>query len=278
MGLLYIESSTNKNVINWDIAILSYFSIMILTSVVYIINNISDIDTDLLNFNDKKDSSFKKNPLLNGNISIKESLIFIIILSIFGISSILYISSLETILLCIIAFFITFFYSSPPLRLKGVPILDLLFLTLSDIAIFIIGMSLANIEINYIDYWLIILNIGIFSITMTIPTIIQDIKSDKSVGLQTTAVFFGDKISNIITLFTGIISILLLLLLLIEDISIINKIIVTILLICSLSIVGEYIYFYIKEERLKLKFYIGDLYGYSGHLIGLIGLIIVIVK
>ncbi len=278
MGLLYIESSTDTNVISWDKAIISYFSIMILTWVVYAINNISDRDTDLLNCNDTKDSDFKKNPLLNGNISVKEALIFISILSILGISSMLYIYSLETILLCIIAFFITLFYSAPPLRLKAVPILDLLFLALSDIAIFIIGMSLANIDIHYFNYWLIILNIGVFSIAMTIPTVIQDIKPDESVGLRTTAVFFGEKILHIITLFTGIISIVLLALLLINNISIINKIIVSIFLIGSLSLVGEYIYYYFKEQRLVLKSNIGDLYGYGGHLVGLIALVIVIIN
>lgn len=100
--------------------VISFFSFCLIASIVYIINDIVDIEKDKLH------ETKKNRPLAKGSVSIKEAIIMIIILFVFIVGIMLYIYDIYAFFLLILYLIINIAYS---FRLKNVPIVDVAILT-----------------------------------------------------------------------------------------------------------------------------------------------------
>jgi decaprenyl-phosphate phosphoribosyltransferase len=106
-----------------------------ITSFVYIINDIFDIDFD------KNHPNKKNRPITSGIISIRKSIIIGLFLSITGFT-ILWFSSFSAFLLSILYFVLNFLYSY---RLKHIPIIDLVIIAIGFVIRILIGSFVGEI-------------------------------------------------------------------------------------------------------------------------------------
>ncbi len=147
------------------------------------INNCFDIKEDKL-------TKSAKNPLAMGKIGLKNALIFSFLLG--GLGTILSLTiGFKTFLLYIIIILLSFFYSSPPLRLKSRFLLDLISHGLFfGSLIFLLPLTVFNIKLSLFHY-LVAFSIFYFSIMLELRNHIEDYKNDKKVGLKTTVCILG---------------------------------------------------------------------------------------
>lgn len=132
----------------------------------------------------------KKNPVALQKISLKNALIFSMLLAILALA----LSSLfgtKVFLLCLGSTLLGFFYSSPPLRIKSRPWLDLLSHGLfAGVFIFLIPLLIFAKELTLVHY-LIGFSIFYFSIILELRNHIEDYETDKKANLKTTVCIFG---------------------------------------------------------------------------------------
>ncbi len=163
------------------------FAYSLLMGGVYILNQITDIETDKIN---------KKLFLLPEKIiSLKESYILVVLCIISGFLMVLLNFKVQKIIviLFIVSFILGYLYSSKPFHFKGKPFLDLL----SNV----IGYSIVAPIIGYLSIRDSLPDFKIFlpyifsMAAIFINTTILDYNGDKKIGLKTTGVFLGIKLS-----------------------------------------------------------------------------------
>ncbi len=147
-------------------------------------------------FDVKEDkSSKKKNPIARGKISFRRALLFSISL---GLLSLLLSThyGLKVFLFYFLLIFLSFFYSSPPLRFKSKILLDILshglffgsFLFLLPLIIFGSNLGLFQYSIAFSIFW--------FSVIIELKNHLRDFEGDKKAGLKTTVCILGKQKSE----------------------------------------------------------------------------------
>ena len=226
--------------------IIFYVLIFLYLGFSFSINNCFDVKEDLL-------KEKKSNPIVTQEIEQKEGIIFSSLLALLSIS-LSYLCGLNIFIFYSVLIFLSFSYSSPPLRLKSKPFLDLISHGLFFGSLLFLFPSIVfskNIEILHI---LIAISIFYFSIILELRNHIEDYKSDKKAGLRTAVCVLGLNTSKKITYFLSLLFPLLLLLIF----HIINK--DFILLLFLIITVIFYFEFYNKKSYRILDIYSCILY------------------
>ena len=123
---------------NLKITIYSFLAFSFVTSFVYIINDILDIQYDKIH------SEKKNRPIASGQVSIYKSLILGSILLIIGIVS-FYFLSFEALILALLYLMLNIFYS---LKLKHFPIVDFMIISIGFVIRVFIGGEVNSIELT----------------------------------------------------------------------------------------------------------------------------------
>ena len=132
----------------------------------------------------------KKNPIALKKISLRNGLIFSILLAVLGLA-LSTVFGMKVFLFCLVSILIGFFYSSPPLRMKSRPWFDLVSHGLfAGALLFLIPVLIFSKELTKFHY-LIALSIFYFSVILELRNHIEDYEIDKEAGLNTTVVFLG---------------------------------------------------------------------------------------
>jgi len=167
------------------------FAYSLLMGGIYILNQITDIETDRLN---------KKLFLLpEGIISVKNAYITFVIVVLVGFTMVFFNFRVQKtiIVLFIISFIMGYLYSAKPFYFKSRPFLDLF----SNV----VGYAFVASLIGYLSVNDSIPNFTIFlpyifsMAAIFINTTILDYEGDKKVGLKTTGIFLGIKSSLILS-------------------------------------------------------------------------------
>lgn len=133
-------SGTILNKYNFFITLIGLVIFTLTSSSIYIINDIKDIEKD------KKHPTKCKRPIAAGKISIKQAIIFLIILLLTVISLIILLKlPKESILLLLAYFILNLIYS---FGAKNVPLLDIVILVSGFIIRILFGASLTNINVS----------------------------------------------------------------------------------------------------------------------------------
>ncbi|MBU0546733.1 UbiA prenyltransferase family protein [Patescibacteria group bacterium] len=152
---------------------------------------------------DKMDRT-KKNPIVLKEISFKKSFFFSIFFATLG----LFLASLfglKVFLLCLAGVLLTYFYSSPPLRLKSRVLVDLLSHGLfAGPIIFFLPLLIFQAQLTLLHY-LIAFSFFCFSIILGLRNQFEDYNTDKEAGLKNTACILGyeksEKLLNLSAIF-----------------------------------------------------------------------------
>jgi 4-hydroxybenzoate polyprenyltransferase len=170
--------------------------ILCLTSFTFTINNYFDVDSD-------KENPRRKdiNAIASGNISKKYGISFILTFAIISlIVSFTY--NFEVFLFTGFLLFFSWSYSAPPLRLKGIPGMDIIW-HFFGFFLLIIWSSIIAGNLRPIN-WLVAFSLGIFSAVGQVCNHIIDYSFDKKSGTKTFAVWAGldtsSKTANTLTL------------------------------------------------------------------------------
>jgi 4-hydroxybenzoate polyprenyltransferase len=132
----------------------------------------------------------KKNPIALKKISLRNGLIFSILLAVLGLA-LSTVFGMKVFLFCLMSILIGFFYSSPPLRMKSRPWFDLISHGLfAGALLFLIPVLIFSKELTKF-HCLIALSIFYFSVILELRNHIEDYEIDKEAGLNTTVVFLG---------------------------------------------------------------------------------------
>ncbi|KYK34478.1 MAG: hypothetical protein AYK22_08620 [Thermoplasmatales archaeon SG8-52-3] len=231
-------------------------------SFTFSINNYYDADSDKINPR-RKDY----NAIASGKISKKTGIILNISLVIIPIIS-SYIYRFDVFLLCILFLAWMWLYSSPPLRLKSRPGLDIIWHFFAFILIVLWGSLIAG-KISLIN-WLAAISLGAFSLIGQVENHIYDYSSDKKTGTNTLAVKIGlEKTKKILTILVFFHIILLIPLIILYTISYYYSIIIVVII----SITGFIFFKYKRKEFTKQIFfvkYFTNIVGGSVYLSGLV--------
>lgn len=146
--LIFLPLFFSNNLTNVDMLIttlLGFVSFSLLSSVVYVFNDIIDADRD-------KENPVKCNrPIASGEITKQRGSIILIILLVLSMCINIFILKLNLIgyMLVFLYLFINILYS---LRLKHIPIVDVSILTLGFLLRLLFGANIANIEVSNLLY------------------------------------------------------------------------------------------------------------------------------
>jgi len=154
-----------------------------ITAFTFGINNYYDIESD------KKNPRRRKiNAMASGKISKQTGFLLNIIFVIIPlIVSILF--KFRVFLFCAVLLFWMWIYSSPPLRLKGRPGIDVIWHFFAFVLLIIWGSFIAD-SVEMIN-WLVAISFGIFSCIAQVDNHIRDYSYDKKTGTMTYAVWLG---------------------------------------------------------------------------------------
>lgn len=173
-------------IIPFLIFVVTTFCIMAFT---FTINNYYDAKSDKINPR-RKDI----NAIASGQIS---NQLAIILLLLFGTISLIisFIFKLEVFIFCAFLLFLGWAYSAPPLRIKNVPVLDVIWHFLGFFSYILWGSLIAGVSIYYGSVsqiiYLLAISLGIFSSIGQVGNHISDYSSDKETGTVTFAVWAG---------------------------------------------------------------------------------------
>lgn len=137
LPLIFSGNFTNYS--NFISIVFAFLSFSFITSVIYIINDICDIEKDKLH------ETKRNRPLASGKITKSASLISIFILMILSLIFLYYSHSFISIIYILIYIFINVLYS---FGLKNIPILDVSILTLGFIIRILFGAAIINVEVS----------------------------------------------------------------------------------------------------------------------------------
>lgn len=180
----FILGISSLKISNYIIPLFVFFiSTLCIISFTFSINNYYDADSDRNNPR-RKDI----NAIASGKISRKTSIFlnlsFIIIPLIVSI-----LFKFEVFLFCVLLIFWMWIYSSPPLRLKGRPGIDVIWHFFAFLLLVLWGSIIAG-SINNINL-LVAISFGIWSCIAQVWNHIDDFSFDKESGTKTYAVWVG---------------------------------------------------------------------------------------
>ncbi|RLI74801.1 4-hydroxybenzoate polyprenyltransferase [Archaeoglobales archaeon] len=166
---------------NYSLFLPFMVSTLLYISFAFAINNCFDVETDSKNRS-------KYNPLVNGSITLKESLLFSVTLALIGIiiASIL---PLRAFVIYLLSTFLALVYSAPP-RLKTKPPLDLISHGLFfGVLPFLFGLYSSNGSID--SYYTLLGSLFFYSCFLEMRNHIGDYSSDLTSNTITSAVVLG---------------------------------------------------------------------------------------
>ena len=153
-GLVFLPVFFSKNILNTKLLLINTLAFLIFyitSSMVYVINDISDVEKD------RKHPIKKHRPLASGKIKIKEAKITLLILAILDIlliaASIQKAESIFIILIPVIYFILNIAYSK---YLKNIPIIDVVILVTGFVLRVMYGGIIIGVEVSKYLYLMII--------------------------------------------------------------------------------------------------------------------------
>ena len=172
---------------NYYHAILGLISFTFWMSFSFTINALYDRDVDRLHDGRVKDLNLSMQPLVTGEISVKEAKILCAVFFALSVISAAFINT-KFFLAMLGANIIGYVYSAPP-RFKAKPVADVICNALAAVLVFYAGLSIGNAEMPFAVY------IAAFFLAATfyIPTAVSDYEFDKRAGLKNTPVYFGPR-------------------------------------------------------------------------------------
>lgn len=171
---------------------------------IYVLNFYSDIEADRAS-KVIKDIEMSKQPFVSGKVSRREGLILAAVLITLGLILSLFIN-IYVFIIGVISIFLGIIYSFPP-RLKQVPLADIFVNSSVAGLCYMAGWSVFK-DIFEISMYPILWLITLISATYLL-TVIIDIDADNQAGLRTTAVFLGAKKAIQISFWLYMLSIIL---------------------------------------------------------------------
>jgi 4-hydroxybenzoate polyprenyltransferase len=158
-------------------------------------NNYYDAESDKIN-----PRRININAVASGKIS-KHNAIFLNIIFVFITLVVTILFKFEVFLFSIFLLFLGLSYSVPPFRLKGLPVLDVIWHFFGFFSIAIYGSYVAG-SVGLIN-WLVAISLGVWSSVAQVGNHIADYSSDKNSGTRTFAVWIGlDKAKITISVLT----------------------------------------------------------------------------
>lgn len=219
-----------------------YLLIFLYLGFSFSINDCFDIEEDKFN-------KLKRNLIVEGKLKFKNALIFSFSLIILGIILSLTLG-FKAFLFYILISFISFSYSSPPLRLKSRFLMDLISHGLF-FGAFLFLFPFFIFDQLILFYYLIALSLFCFSIIQELRNHIEDYESDKKAGLKTTVCVLGlEKSKKLVDLLIILLSIILF--------SIFFFVQINFFIILTLIF---YLIYTIKKNYRILDIYVGISYG-----------------
>jgi len=219
-----------------------YLLIFLYLGFSFSINDCFDIEEDKFN-------KLKRNPIVEGKLKFKNALIFSFLLIIFGIILSLTLR-FKAFLFYILISFISFSYSSPPLRLKSRFLMDLISHGLF-FGAFLFLFPFFIFDQLILFHYLIAISLFCFSIIQELRNHIEDYESDKKAGLKTTVCVLGlEKSKKLVDLLIILFSIILF--------SIFFFVQINFFIILTLIF---YLIYTIKKNYRILDIYVGISYG-----------------
>ena len=187
LGLLLSMTDINHSgqyLINYLICL------MLFLAFTFSINNCFDVKTDLLN-----DEKKKRNPIATEKISFNEGIIFSLLLALMGLITAFFWFSGKSFLTYFFLMFLGYAYSSPPFRLKSIPIIDIISHGLFFGVLLLIFGLLVN-DGSPSNYIMLIISIFLSSVILELRNHLEDIESDALSGIKTTVVWLGEEKSK----------------------------------------------------------------------------------
>ena len=240
LGLLLSMTDINHSgqyLINYLICL------MLFLAFTFSINNCFDVKTDLLN-----DEKKKRNPIATEKISFNEGIIFSLLLALMGLITAFFWFSGKSFLTYFFLMFLGYAYSSPPFRLKSIPIIDIISHGLFFGVLLLIFGLLVN-DGSPSNYIMLIISIFLSSVILELRNHLEDIESDALSGIKTTIVWLGEeKAKRIINL------------LIIINASICATIITTMNILATIIIMSMCLILYVKlKNYLKREYMFIDI-------------------
>jgi len=165
-----------------------YLIILLLSGFGFSINDCFDTEEDKLD----KD---KENIIVLKKISFKSGLVFSILLAVLGLVLSMKFG-LMVFLFCLVEILLILFYSSPPLRIKSRPLLDLVSHGLfAGTLLFLIPVLIFSKNLILLHY-LVAFSIFYFSVTLELRNHLEDYETDRKADLKTTVCVLGYKKSE----------------------------------------------------------------------------------
>ena len=166
-------------------AFLGLLSFMFWMSFSFTINAIFDRDVDRFHDGRVKDLNLSLQPLVTGEISLREAWLYCLIFFVLSLATAAAIN-LNFFLAMLAANIIGFVYSAPP-RFKAKPVMDVVCNALAALLAFYAGLSIGGAEMPVAVYPATFF----LAATFYIPTAVSDYEFDRKAGLKNTPVYFG---------------------------------------------------------------------------------------
>lgn len=160
-----------------------FVSFFFIVSVTFSLNNYFDVDSDRINPRRKNINAIEFRKIS------KQTVFFLNIIFIFISLIVTFLYKFEIFLFSIFLLFLGLAYSIPPFRIKGRPVLDVIWHFLGFFSFIIYGSFIAG-SIELIS-WLMAISLGVWSSIGQVGNHIEDYSSDKSSGTKTFAVWAG---------------------------------------------------------------------------------------
>jgi len=157
-------------------------SAVVLNAASNVINQVFDLEIDKINKPHR--------PLPQAKITIRAAIIFSIIL--YGLSiGLSFLINLQFFIIVVVTAFITYFYSSPPLRFKKRTIISNVAIAITRGLLLIVAGWSSVKSIFYLEPWCIGSIFGLYIMGAASTKDFSDIKGDKKYGVNTLPVIYG---------------------------------------------------------------------------------------
>ncbi len=252
----FILGMSSLNFSEYIVPFLVFFvSTFCITSFTFAINNYYDVESDK-----KNPKKIHFNAMATGMIS-KQTGVFMNIIFVVVPLFVSFFYKMEVLFFCALLLFWMWVYSSPPLRLKGRPGVDIIWHFIAFFLLIMWGSIIAG-SINLIN-WLVAISIGVFSCIAQIMNHIGDYEFDKESGTKTYVVSKGLEKTRAALKINGFIHIILLIpLILLYSLNYLHTILI--LLVCV--VFGIFIVKSKKEFKDFAMYYFLFVLGFSVYL------------
>ncbi|MBO8180065.1 MAG: UbiA prenyltransferase family protein [Archaeoglobus sp.] len=166
-------------------AVLGILSFIFWMSFSFTINALFDRDVDRLHDGRVKDLNLSLQPLVTGEISVREAWLYCFIFFVLSLATAAAINE-KFFIAMLSANVVGYVYSAPP-RFKAKPVMDVVCNALAATLAFYAGLSIGGAEVPTAIY----LAAFFLAATFYIPTAVSDYEFDKKAGLKNTPVYFG---------------------------------------------------------------------------------------